>query len=165
MLEGSIMDPPRQCCGDLFADWVFSDIREARPEPKKGIYVIRVKQPGTPLDEILREADAALGRIGWQMLTESVSKRLRRMEKMDDCPLIYIGSAGTYSNSKNTLIGRYGDFTGRHTIMFPLWLLLYYGWKIEYGCKPFDEAMAEEGALKVQYRQKHRDQLPALCAR
>jgi hypothetical protein len=92
--------------------------------------------------------------------------RFDRLSKIGDCPTIYIGSAGTYAGSKNTLKGRYLELATRHTAKYPIWALLSSGWELQYGWMVVDEnpGTAEE-ALKGQYRKAHAGELPALVSR
>ena len=88
--------------------------------------------------------------------------RLKKIDEMSDCPTIYIGSAGTNPKSKNTLWGRYREFAGRHTAMFPVWALLYSGWKLEYLWLCCDNPAAKEKEYKEKYKRLHGDNLPPL---
>jgi hypothetical protein len=65
----------------------------------------------------------------------------------------------------NTLKGRYNEFSGRHTAMYPIWVLLYFGWKLEFGWKESDEPSLEEKRLKEKYQNTHQNRLPALVKR
>jgi hypothetical protein len=153
------------CCDGLFAAFTFEDIRLASPPAKKGVYVIRVRQTGAPVDEVLRRAAAAAQRLDWPLVGNKIASRTARLRRITQCPVIYIGSAGTRKTSKHTLKGRYGDFAGRHTVMFALWALLFWGWKLDYGWIQTDDPGAAEASLKNEYRRRHNGQLPALVAR
>lgn len=96
------------------------------------------------------------------MVTKFITSRLERLDRLSTCPILYIGSAGTLRNSKNTLRGRYREFANRHTAMYPLWLLLYNGWELEYGYYECNDPEREEKKVKHNYRRLHAGALPAL---
>lgn len=154
------------CCNAAFSDFVFQDIRTAQPPKSKGVYVIRVKSKGLPVLEIIAYTEQTVAKLQWPMMTKNVLGRVKRIKNINQCPVIYIGSAGTHVRSKHTLLGRYNDFSGRHTVMYPLWVLLYFGWELEYGWRiePDSPASLEED-LKQIYKQAHNGRLPALVHR
>jgi len=45
--------------------------------------------------------------------------------------------------------GRYRDLARRHTALYPRWVLLYFGWELEYGWKVSDEPKELETAEKM----------------
>lgn len=153
------------CCADLFRDFIYEDIRHATPPMLRGVYTVRVRQRGQAIAEILAKSEKLLSVLDWQIITTKAQSRLNRLQSISACDVIYIGSAGTYSGSKHTLAGRYKDFAGRHTIMFPLWALLLHGWQLDYGWKAADAADQFESQLKAAYRQQHHEHLPALVHR
>ena len=100
--------------------------------------------------------------IGWDMAGRFLCSRLNRLSKIGDCPTIYIGSAGTYAGSKNTLHGRYREIATRHTAKYPVWALLSSRWELQYGWMIVDEHPgAVEEVLKKRYRGAQRE---AACA-
>jgi hypothetical protein len=103
--------------------------------------------------------------LAWPKVGNKVLSRVKRLEKIDRCPTIYIGSAGTRAKSKHTLQGRYEDFAGRHTAMYPLWALLYFGWELEYGWRIEAHPEIAEAQMKETFRHYHQGQLPALVQR
>ena len=153
------------CCDNLFRDFIYEDIRHAAPPLLRGVYTIRVRQRGQDVSEILTNSEKLLATLDWHIITTKAQSRLNRLQKIGTCNTIYIGSAGTYTNSKNTLRNRYNEFAGRHTIMFPLWALLLHGWQLDYGWKAVDGASQFEAHLKSAYRQHHHEHLPALIVR
>ena len=153
------------CCDNLFHDFIYTDIREAAPPMLRGVYTIRVRQQGEDVFAILGQAERLLTTLDWQIVSTKARSRLNRLTRIGACNTIYIGSAGTYTNSKNTLRGRYNEFAGRHTIMFPLWALLLNGWQLDYGWKTADTASILEAQIKTLYRQQHNGHLPALVQR
>ena len=152
------------CCDNLFSDFTFQDIRTAIPPERKGVYVIRVKQRGEPVAEILQQVEKVIQHLDWLIVGKKMLNRTKRLERIGPCPIIYIGSAGTQQGSKHTLKGRYSDFAGRHTAMYPLWALLYFGWDLEYGWMEEENPIILEETLKNRYRQSH-GRLPALVHR
>lgn len=153
------------CCGDLFDGFCFQDLRCAEPPNTKGVYVIRVGRRGQPVGEIIACVKRLIGELNWPQVGDFVLRRVRRLERIGQCPVIYIGSAGTSSDSRNTLLGRYKEFSGRHTAMYPMWALLYFGWELEFGWLETDKAGDLEAKTKEGYRQKHDGKLPAIVER
>ena len=165
---GSVEEPKGgdASCSDLFKEFVFEDLVEAKPPREKGVYVIRIKKRSDSLPEaMISEAKQLIARVGWKMLEKKMVSRIERLRKIGACPTIYIGSAGTQRGSRNTLKGRYNEFSGRHTAMYPTWVLLYFGWKLEFGWKKCDDPSLEETKLKEGYQSIHQGRLPALVER
>jgi len=71
-------------------------------------------------------------------------------------------SAGTQKHSKNTLKGRYREFSLRHTTMYPIWALLYFNWDLEFGWRETEDPGRVESQLKQQYKERHGNRLPAI---
>ena len=159
------MNSQGTCCDNLFSGFTFQDIRAATPPERKGVYVIRVKQRGEPVAEILQQVGKVIQHLDWPIVGKKMLNRIKRLEEIGSCPVIYIGSAGTLQGSKYTLKGRYHDFAGRHTAMYPLWALLYFGWDLEYGWVEEENSPGLEESLKHRYRESHRGKLPALVYR
>ena len=154
------------CCADLFDEYMFQDLVRAEPPREKGVYVIRIKKRSDNLPEaMISEAKQLIAKVGWKMLEKKMVSRIERLRRISACPTIYIGSAGTQRGSRNTLKGRYNEFSGRHTAMYPTWVLLYFGWKLEFGWKICDEPSLEETKLKEKYQSIHQGRLPALVER
>jgi len=152
-----------KCCGDLFKEFVFEDLVEAKPPPEKGVYVIRIKNRSDSLPEaMISEAKQLIAKVGWKMLEKKMVSRIERLKRISQCPIIYIGGAGTQRGSRNTLKGRYTEFSGRHTAMYPIWILLYFGWKLQFGWKKTKQPENEEVECKEKYRKVHQGKLPAL---
>lgn len=99
------------------------------------------------------------------MVQDYLLNRIHRIHDITDCPVIYIGSAGTNVNSKHTLSGRYQDLKKRHTAQYPIWALLYFGWELQYGWKISDTPALIESHLKEEYKERHGGKLPALVSR
>jgi hypothetical protein len=155
----------KDCGLDLFWDFEFDDITRAKPPDAKGVYVIRVRKPGTPPDEIIRNLEPHISRLGWEMAGKYLLDRIGRIRKIGDCPIIYIGSAGTNPGSRHTLAGRYRDLVSRHTIQFPIWALLYFGWELDLGWKADENPKELEKDLKERYETRQRRMPPALVVR
>jgi hypothetical protein len=160
-----IMNSPHQDCSNLFKGFHFQVLQKAEPPKQKGIYVIRVVERGEDPQAIITSINEVLGKIDWPLVSMKVENRLSRILKINDCPYIYIGAAGPNPKSKFTLLGRYKDFAGRHTIMFPTWALLYFGWKLEYGFLEGQDSGGLERSLKSKYVHDHGGKLPALVSR
>ena len=149
-------------CDALFSGFHFDPIRDANPPEAKGVYVIRIRAPGEPIALSVSSIKSWLGRIDWPIVEKHVGSRLNRLSRIGTCRVIYIGSAGTNEGSRNTLKGRYAELAHRHTAMYPLWLLLYYRWDLEYGYLKSEKPKETEEKLKDQYRALHDDNLPGL---
>jgi len=150
-------------CESLFRDFDFSNITTATPPKRKGVYVIQVKNRTQESPEsIAAKAKQLISPIKWKLVEDYVMNRIKRLEKISSCPTIYIGSAGTRRTSKNTRKHRYDELTNRHTIMYPVWALLYAGWKLDYGWKCSGDPSAEEKEYKRKYRDSHHGKDPAL---
>ena len=158
--------PAGGCCSGLFDAFEFTRFQDAEPPKRKGVYVIRVHQRGTPAEEVREKAVGLAGSIGWDVAGRFLHSRLDRLSKVGDCPTIYIGSAGTYAGSNNTLHGRYLELATRHTAKYPVWALLSSGWELQYGWMIVDENPGDvEAALKERYQETHGGNLPALVNR
>lgn len=152
----------RNCCVGLYDKFKFEDLRGASPPKEKGVYVIRVKNKGCPATEIVEAVKPIVEDLKWGMLEKHILDRINRLENINQCPIIYIGSAGTRKDSKNTLKNRYEEFSGRHTAMYPIWALLYFNWDLEFGWKEESNPKDAECQLKQEYKKRHKDKLPAL---
>lgn len=145
---------------------MFQDLQSASPPNKKGVYVIRVKKEGICVKEIIEQVKQYVQNLNWKFVENYILNRTDRLKKINQCPIIYIGSAGTRKGSKNTLKGRYKEFSRRHTAMYPIWALLYSGWELEFGWKEEeDDPGRVESQLKQKYTERHKDKLPALVIR
>ena len=156
---------PDSVCATTFDSFTYQPLQAASPPASKGVYVIRISRPGAPIPDVFRASKAAIERLRWPMVEKHAVSRLDRVARIADCPILDIGSAGTAESSKHTLKGRYEDFGGRHTIMFPLWSLLFHEWELEYGWVADSAAAQLEIRLKSRYRDIHEGKLPALVSR
>jgi len=153
------------CCSDIFTDFTFEDLTNADPPDEKGVYVIKIKSKSeVPPSVMIEKTRQLLLGLNWNLVTDFIMSRVERLSKIGNCPIIYIGSAGGQRGSKNTLRGRYREFSLRHTAMYPIWVLLYFNWKLEFGWKESLRPKQEEEELKIKYRKLH-GMLPALVER
>lgn len=155
----------RGCCDKLFSGFTFQDLRIAAPPYSKGVYAIRIRKRGKPPPEIASQIKALIDGLAWPVVGDFVLGRITRLERIGHCSIIYIGSAGTHTGSSNTLRGRYEEFAGRHTAMYPLWALVYFGWELDFGWVEAKDAASDERELKNRYKVKHGGKLPALVER
>lgn len=153
------------CCGDIFSRFMFGDMRASNPPESKGVYIIRVKGKGKPVKQVIEDAMECIRQLNWPLVGKKMSNRIERLQRLSVCSVVYIGSAGTGAESKHTLLGRYEDFAGRHTAMYPIWALLYSGWELEYGWVQSSKPKILEGQLKSRYKELHKGELPALVRR
>jgi hypothetical protein len=156
-----------EACASLISMFQFQDIRSAKPPAEKGIYVIRVAGRGEPVLTMVQNVGLVniLDSIGWPQVTKYVQSRINRLLRVDDCAVIYVGSAAPGATSSNTLRGRHQEFANRHTAMYPVWALLYFGWHLEFGWLVLDRPKDAEAELKQKYKSLHDGRLPALVER
>ena len=107
--------------------------------------------------EIVKHVKPIVKQLKWKMVEKHILNRINRLKKIKQCPIIYIGSAGYRENSKNTLKNRYRELSERHTAMYPIWALLYFGWDLEFGWKEESNPKDAECQLKREYKNKHGD--------
>lgn len=153
------------CCADIFSGFVFHDLRTAKPLDTKGVYAIRVKQKGEDPRKIILLVTQLIKTLNWDTVGKHILSRINRLEHVGKCSTLYIGSAGTRKDSKKTLKSRYEDFSGRHTAMYPIWALVYFGWELQFGWKQEDDPASAEAQLKTRYKELHNNKLPALVSR
>ncbi len=159
------MENQPECCHDLFEGFTFDEISRSKPPNKKGLYCIKIQKQGTPTEEIETILANQISLLRWVMVQEYLVDRIHRIRNISECPVIYIGSAGTNAMSKHTLAGRYQDFKKRHTVQYPIWALLYFGWELHYGWKVAENPAEMESHIKEEYKSRHGGKLPALVSR
>jgi len=157
------------CCLNLFNEFTFEDLTNAKPPGRKGgkkgkgVYVIQIKSRASEAPEVIvRKVKQLVSGLKWKLVEDYVMSRIGRLIKIGPCPVIYIGSAGTQQQSKNTLKHRYAELASRHTAMYPIWALLYFGWKLKYGWKECENPLVEEERIKKRYKDLHQGKSPAL---
>lgn len=156
---------PKQstCCGNLFNEFTFEDLTNAMPPPRKGVYAVRIKNRSSEAPEsIAGKVEQLVSNLKWKLVEDYIISRISRLKEIRSCPIIYTGSAGTQHASKNTLKHRHAELSSRHTAMYPIWALLYFDWKLEYGWKVCENPSAEEKTIKERYRNLHQGKNPAL---
>jgi len=152
----------RKDCGlDLFWDFVFDDITRAKPPDTGGVYVIQVRKPGIPPDEIMKNLESHPGHLAGGKGKENLLKQTGRIQNIGDCPILYIGSAA----GKKTLSGMHRELNRRHTARFPIRALLSSGWELDFGWKATENPGEAEAELKERYLNRGRRSPPALGAR
>lgn len=153
------------CCNKLFSDFTFQDLRKAEPPYSKGVYAVRISKRGKSAPEVASQIKQLIDGLTWPTVGDFILSRITRLERIGQCSIIYIGSAGTRKDSHNTLRGRYEEFAGRHTAMYPLWALAYFGWNLDFGWIVTKDAASAEKGLKNRYKARHGGTLPALVER
>ena len=105
------------CCLNLFDGFTFEDLTNAKPPGRKGgkkgkgVYVIQIKSRTSEAPEVIvRKVRQLVSGLKWKLVKDYVMSRIGRLRKIGPCPVIYIGSAGTQQQSKNTLKHRYANF-------------------------------------------------------
>jgi len=127
------------------------------------VYVIRIKHRGEDSKRIIGQVQLLVEKLDWKVIGDFFDNRIGRLSRIVDCPLIYIGA--NRNKGKNTLKDRYRELANRHTIMYPLWVLIYYDWDFEFGWQVTDNPQLLEKQLKQKYKELHRGNLPALVKR
>ena len=155
------------CCDNLFTEFEFRNLESVQPPDEKGVYVIRIKRRNKNTPKIMIEkTEQLVSGIEWELVKNYIMNRVKRLQKIEDCPIIYIGCAGARRGSKNTIKKRYKEFSTRHTAMCPIWVLIYFGWKLEFGWRIIGQnPKRKEGELKEKYKKMHSGKLPALVKR
>lgn len=148
-------------CKNIFKEFIFTDLITAKPPDERGVYVIRIKARSLEVNEMLIKVEGLLEKFNWPFVKDFIRDRCYRLNNISKCNYIYIGRAGK-NNGKNTLEGRFDEFKTRHTIMYPLWVLIYFDWKLEYGYRIDENPIKLENFIKEQYKKLHNNQLPAL---
>jgi len=144
------------CCDNLLAEFKFENLTTAEPPDEKGVYAIRIKSRNEKTPQIMIEKTRQLVLHNrWKSVEGYIMNRVGRLKKITDCPIIYIGSAGTQAGSKNTIRGRHKEFCSRHTAMYPIWVLIYFGWELEFGWKAVAQNPKHgEEELKGKYKKQ-----------
>ena len=62
------------CCNGLFDAFLFTRFQDAEPPRRKGIYVIRIHQRGTPVEEVHDKAITLAESIGWDVQADFYSR-------------------------------------------------------------------------------------------
>ena len=129
----------------------------------KGIYLISILKRGENADLVYDKLKIIIDQLKWNMVEIFMNDRVKRICKINDCSIIYIGAAGgQHKDSKNNLIGRYFGFKDSHTIMMPLWALIYFGWELNYHFIAIDNPQILEEKLLQGFKEVHAGALPAL---
>ena len=149
-------------CDQLFSMIQWQDLtvlkKQDFPETK-GVYVIRINKQGKPIEQIISQARKFVNKLNWSEFEEFFLNRIRRLERIGDCPIIYIGAA------PKSIKSRYDDLCGkRHTAFYPILALLFADWKLDFGWIEDDNPLVREKWLKQQYCKIH-GKLPALVER
>lgn len=146
----------RECrCDTLFEGFKWCELRDLSSSvlPRApGVYVLRIIEKGEDLEKSSETLLALAKRTRWTELLQYVESRLKRLNKVEDCPVVYVGSTATLSGRLKDLAGR------RHTAFFPLFVVLYSGWRVDYGflkCSTIREAGKIEENLKHEYVKIH----------
>jgi hypothetical protein len=155
----------KECGLDLFYDFAFEDITTAKPPDAKGVYVIQVRKPGLPPDEIMKRLESHPEQLEGGKVPKDLLTRIGRIRNIGDCPILFIGSSGVRSGSRPTLKTRYRDLTQRHPARFPIRALLHFGWELDFGWKAAENPREQETELKERYLNRGRRAPPALVVR
>ena len=147
-------------CQNLFQGFNNAEpIETANPPREKGVYVIRIKKAGNSdrLSETLSSLKLFFEKTEWERLRTWVGRRVARLNnyKESDCDIIYIGCGGKQQKKQGSIFDRHDGFVTGHTVMYPLWILLYHGWKIDLGWRVDYNASQLENNLRHSYYDLH----------
>jgi len=162
--HGGFGSEEQHCSLDIFDDFTYKDIAHAKPPEKPGVFVIKTRKSGTDEIDINDELIGNFTNIKWKRMHSVFETRLDQIVHMSNCPILYIGSAGTSSKSRQTLASRYQELAYCHPITFSLWALLHYNWKLDFGWKVTDNPKKYADELKKNYV-KHHGQMPLMIER
>jgi len=162
--QGGYNSKEQQCGLDIFSDFKFQNISNAHPPDKPGVFVIKIRKPGTDEIEIYNELISDFENIKWATMQDAYTNRLDKIVHMSNCPILYIGSAGTNMKSRQTLASHYHELAYCHPIQYYLWALLHYNWKLDFGWKVCDNPKKYAAEIKTMYV-KHHGQMPMMVER
>jgi hypothetical protein len=162
--QGGFESEIQQCGLDIFNDFMYKDIAHANPPEKPGVFIIKTHKSGTDEIDINDELIGYFSNIRWKRMHHAFETRLDKIVHMSNCPILYIGSAGTSLKSQQTLASRYQELAYCHPITFSLWALLHYNWKLDFGWKVCDNPKKYVAELKTMYVKNH-GQMPMMAER
>ena len=147
-------------CDSLFDKFQWKDITTVDPKKDlpqtRGLYILRVRERGQSVEDVISSVPELLHEIHWPSLREYIKNRVTRLKQIGNCPVIYVGAG--------LLRDRFKAWQFCHTVMYPVWGLLWAGWKIDYGWLKHEKSQEGEKLLKQQYKNIH-ECLPALVVK
>lgn len=153
-------------CDSLFKDFKWRPLNSIslnEIQSETGVYAIRYDDKGLDIDQTILKKKDFFGQARWESVNSYVFNRLDRLKSIQDCPIIYIGSAP--SIKAGGLKSRYKDLCGRrHTIFYPVLALLIAGWDLQWGILPTKGPKAIEKEIVRKYIEIH-GEYPALLKR
>jgi hypothetical protein len=162
--RGGYGSEEQNCSLDIFNDFKYQDIKSAHPPEKPGVFVIKVRKRGTDEIDISNELEGDLCKIKWKAMQYAFSHRLDQIVHMSNCPILYIGDAGTNPESWQTLAGKYRELAYCHPTQYYVWALLNYNWKLDFGWKVNDYPKKYAAEIKTEFV-KHHGQMPLMIER
>jgi|GEM_PF-995259 len=159
--KGGFESKVQRCGLKIFQEFTYQEITTAKPPEKPGVFVIKIRKPGTDEIEINNMVIGNFGNIRWKRMYAVFATRLDKIVHMSTCPILYIGSSGT---GRQTLAGRYEDLAYCHPITFYLWALLQYNWKLDFGWNVCEHPRKYATELKTMYIEHH-GQMPLMTER
>ena len=156
--QGGFESEEQQCGLDIFNEFTYEYISQAKPPEQPGVFVIKTHKPGTDEIDINNEVIGNFSNIEWKRMHHTFETRLDKIVHMSNCPILYIGSTGT---GRQTLAKQYEDLAYCHPITFSLWALLQYNWKLDFGWKKTETPKQYAKDLKKMYV-KHHGQMPLM---
>ena len=159
-------------CGSTFGGFSkpisFRDPDPTLPD-KPGVYVVRVKRRGLALDRVLRKSRIAADKLqeSWPMAGQQLGEHVKRLKRIGDCPVLYIGLAGRNPTSSNTIRDRYEQLCWGHVAQIPLSVLALFGWHMEIRYMTCSRTRTREKERKLieEYKQRHHGRRPAFNER
>jgi hypothetical protein len=153
------VDCPR--CQGLFSGFQFEDWEAAEPPWTFGIYAVRISHRERPIAEILQATESFIQSFSWPQLRNALSGYLKRVKRISDCDVVYVGRGGGFKKDgtpNNSSIGeRHYQLTWSHQVGGAVAILDYFGWKCQFGWREHADPPAEEKHLSNDYKRIHGD--------
>ena len=144
-------------CDSLFKDFKWRPLNSIslnKIQPETRVYAIRYDKKGLDIDQTILKTRDFFGQAQWESVNSYIFNRLNRLKSIQDCPIIYIGSAP--SIKAGGLKSRYKDLSGRrHTVFYPVLALLIAGWALQWGILPTKGPKAIEKEIVRNYNEIH----------
>ncbi len=121
----------RKCiCDKIFSNYKWRELVLLSPTDlpsSPGIYVIRIIEPGKDLRNVSYNLIENLAKTKWRELIKYAYYRIRKLEYISNCPIIYIDHS---VNLKN----RYRDIIYlKHSLSIVFLGMTMYGWRLDFG--------------------------------
>ncbi len=119
-------------CDKLFTNYKWRELVLLSPvdlPSKPGIYIIRIIDCGRDLRDISYKLIEDLAKTRWGELIKYAYLRIRKLENISNCPVIYIDHSVNLRN-------KYRDITHlKHSLSIVFLGMIMHGWRLDYGFK------------------------------